>query len=265
MLLAHRASPTTKNAAGKGPLDIAAEKGHQDVVQLLQGAMITPREAVYKGRSSFVIQGDNKLVAQSRTGSVITRREFLTLLRTDKDFRGDLHQSLRALATKAAGAGNPVSWECAPFSPVLLDTPWECVMLKPPYPPAGAFGKLGYGALTRGIIDGSAFATGSNMYLKTKPGSSVAFHTLNSSTRRLVVPRRKRGLPSDRRYYHIGTWLQEADADECEALWQLVADEAWTKVDAAQTFWLSTDGFSVAWLHVRLDEGPYIRHPDYKP
>ena len=49
-----------------------------------------------------------------------------------------------------------------------------------------------------------------------RPGDSVAFNTLNSTTRRLVVPRRKDGVANDARYYHIGMFLEQADDDEAD-------------------------------------------------
>ena len=79
------------------------------------------------------------------------------------------------------------------------------------------------------------------------------------------MPRRKDGVANDARYYHIGMFLEQADDDEADNLWKLVGAEADVKVQSREAFWLSTDGFSVPWLHVRLDEGPYIHHPEYKP
>lgn len=67
-----------------------------------------------------------------------------------------------------------------------------------------------------------------------------------------------------RQYAHIAGFVRNAPDAQIEAFWQLVGRE-FEKATGPANKWLSTAGFGVNWLHVRIDKRPkYYRHKAYK-
>lgn len=67
-----------------------------------------------------------------------------------------------------------------------------------------------------------------------------------------------------RQYAHIAGFVRSAPNEQIEAFWQLVGQEFEKAIGPANK-WLSTAGFGVNWLHVRIDKRPkYYRHTPYK-
>ncbi|MCE7996859.1 MAG: hypothetical protein HEP71_33165 [Roseivirga sp.] len=67
-----------------------------------------------------------------------------------------------------------------------------------------------------------------------------------------------------RQYAHIAGFVRNAPDEQIKAFWQLVGQE-FEKSIGPENKWLSTAGFGVSWLHVRIDQRPkYYRHKAYK-
>jgi hypothetical protein len=89
--------------------------------------------------------------------------------------------------------------------------------------------------------------------------SVVRFDNLGGDAE-LVVPC---PVADDDAYVHLARFVREAPADQQRALWHEVGLAMERRVDD-RPVWLSTAGGGVAWLHVRLDDGPkYYAHTPY--
>ncbi|KAI9005222.1 hypothetical protein BC832DRAFT_476613 [Gaertneriomyces semiglobifer] len=82
-----------------------------------------------------------------------------------------------------------------------------------------------------------------------------------SSDAKLVAPTQDPSTP-EKTYSHIATFSRFAPVPQQLALWSEAAsvllDEY--KSDANKTFWLSTSGLRVPWLHPRIDTRPKHIH-----
>lgn len=66
------------------------------------------------------------------------------------------------------------------------------------------------------------------------------------------------------RYAHIAGFVRYAPEEQILTFWKLAGQEFQNVIDA-QNRWLSTAGFGVNWLHVRIDTRPkYYRYKPYK-
>ena len=82
----------------------------------------------------------------------------------------------------------------------------------------------------------------------------------------LIVPCPHNGI-SNQSYAHISKFVREIPAEQVNKLWQTVATQTLTRIQAApeKALWVSTSGLGVSWLHVRLDSTPkYYNHHPYK-
>ena len=65
-------------------------------------------------------------------------------------------------------------------------------------------------------------------------------------------------------YTHLANFIRMAPDEQVDAFWEKVGD-AISDLVADRPRWLSTAGFGVFWLHVRLDTRPkYYKHHPYK-
>ena len=98
-------------------------------------------------------------------------------------------------------------------------------------------------------------------YEKDLDGNGVvAFPNLRGDAT-LVVPC---PVGEDNAYTHVAAFVRKAPEKQVHALWQMVGDMISDVVNDRPT-WLSTAGFGVFWLHVRLDTRPkYYRYKPYK-
>jgi len=195
------------------------------------------------GNISFAML-DNAMSGMTSEGDALSNRMFIQRLTNDASFRLRFSQALNTMMQRTGGTA--VFWECARFTPATMNQPWECRVER---------AKALEG---RATPDGMAFET---HFKNTDHGTSIAFDNLGNDAR-LVSPRRKHNDTTfDTRYSHLAAFLDKAEDDELDSLWQTVGTEATTKMDAQESFWLSTDGRGVNWLHIRLDNefGKYIK------
>lgn len=87
-----------------------------------------------------------------------------------------------------------------------------------------------------------------------------AFANLSGNAQ-LIAPSIK-GKP--RQYAHIAGFVRNAPPEQLIVFWKLVGQE-FQKSIGPESKWLSTAGFGVNWLHVRIDSRPkYYRFKPYK-
>jgi hypothetical protein len=89
---------------------------------------------------------------------------------------------------------------------------------------------------------------------------AIAFPNLGKNAR-LIAPAIS-GKP--RQYAHISGFVRNAPEAQLLYFWQLVGSEFKNAINEDYR-WLSTAGFGVSWLHVRIDTRPkYYRYKAYK-
>ncbi len=89
---------------------------------------------------------------------------------------------------------------------------------------------------------------------------AVAFPNLGKNAQ-LIAPAMS-GKPG--RYAHVAGFVRYAPREQILAFWKLVGREFQKSIGAPKK-WLSTAGFGVSWLHVRIDTRPkYYRYKPYK-
>ena len=170
-----------------------------------------------------------------------TWRDAITALRTSPDARRALTDILRADPADA------FLFETRPTRrSQAARTPFEFVLL--PAPP-----------LARAAPDPHAFAA------HFRPGARAATFPNLSGSATLIAPS-PAGLPTPGAGTHLAAFARQAPDAHLDALWQhtAAAVEMWW-LERADPVWLSTHGFGVFWLHIRLDRRPkYYRHAPYK-
>jgi hypothetical protein len=191
------------------------------------------------GVSAFIVAADGTMTASTLSGNEMSRRVFVDCLAQEDEwgelFRGDFARSLIAVAQQHADGG-AFFWECASFQPGDLESPFICEILP---------GRLSHEA------DGSSFAEHGIF----DSGSPAAFTNLSGDSM-LIAPRLLSRDADQSKYAHLSAFLSGATAAEVAALWQSVGNTAKRLMDDGQTFWMSTHGGGVPWLHVRLDRRP---------
>lgn len=65
---------------------------------------------------------------------------------------------------------------------------------------------------------------------------------------------------------HLADFIRNANDATLDAFWKRVAQQVWNRMEKkTSTFWLSTSGLGVTWLHVRIDDYPkYYNYVAYK-
>ncbi len=131
-------------------------------------------------------------------------------------------------------------WETPPITTATAKRAFEFVLLDSPYlardPDPSAFAEHFAGA-----------------------GSQTVVEFPNLGNDAIMVAPRPDSL-SD--YGHLAAFLQNSAATQRYSLWQLVATAMQRRL-SMKPVWLSTAGGGVAWLHVRLDDGP--KYYGYEP
>lgn len=142
-------------------------------------------------------------------------------------------------------AGSPYTafrWETPPVTAATSARPFEFVTLDSP-------------ALAS-RTDRTAFAD----HFAATHESVTAFANLGGDAV-LVVPC---PVADDAAYGHLAAFVRFAPEEQRHAFWQAVGDAMARRMNA-KPVWLSTAGYGVAWLHVRLDDRPkYYGHAAYK-
>ena len=150
-------------------------------------------------------------------------------------------------AFTAALADAPLAgyrWETPPITAATVDRPFEFVLLA-----ADGFG-------TR--PDGKPFA---DAFAIAGGAEAVAFPNLGRDAI-LVVPCRTAGPAVA--YAHLAAFVRRAGDAQRIALWRVVAGAVRGRL-GDRPLWLSTAGYGVAWLHVRIDDRPkYYGHAAYR-
>lgn len=177
--------------------------------------------------------------AGDKTGPLLTRMEAMALFRDDDDF-------CRAFSSALANAPmEAFFWETPPFFRQTIDQPFECVLTRSP-------------ALARQGQDTWPFAA---QISGAGAGDVVVFPNIGGDAD-LVVP-----CDTDCKtdYTHLASFLRTAPESQVRELWRRVAETAEAWLAEERTFWVSTSGLGVAWLHVRIDTRPkYYSHAPYR-
>jgi len=101
-------------------------------------------------------------------------------------------------------------------------------------------------------------------HLRTIPKDEVGcvFTNLGGDST-LIAP--KGLVPGSNVYGHLAAFARRAPKDQQLKFWKLATKTLWNKLkhDKNKTWWFSTDGSDVAWLHVRIDPRP--KYYDYQP
>jgi len=83
----------------------------------------------------------------------------------------------------------------------------------------------------------------------------------------LVAPKPPHEYRYQRYFSHLATFMQNADKKRVDEFWQKVGETGLDLMnkDPTRTFWMSTSGRGVSWLHLRFDTRPkYYQHAPYK-
>lgn len=78
----------------------------------------------------------------------------------------------------------------------------------------------------------------------------VSFFNLDKSSI-LISPK-----SDGKNYKHLYSFLVNSTKDKIAELWYLVSKEAKKLVDSGTNVWISTSGYGVGWLHIRIDQKP---------
>lgn len=166
----------------------------------------------------------------------ITCHRFLTLLKTSEEFRNFYNKYL------AVSKFDAFFWENKPIAKHTLQNIYECNLINSDY-------------LAERLPD---FQTFSTRFKNDK--SAVSFPNLGGDAQLIVpCPQKNHSV-----FTHIGSFVREADREQVNAFWKLVAKEALNCI-GTEPSWLSTSGLGVFWLHVRIDSFPkYYQTEEYK-
>ncbi len=133
-------------------------------------------------------------------------------------------------------------WEVPCVRSSTLTQPFECVLLDSP----GLIGRL----------DASSFAR----QFQNANDNVVAFQNLGGDAT-LIVPC---PIADTSAYGHLASFVRAAPATQQSLLWTMVGSAMLNRI-GDKPLWLSTAGFGVSWLHVRLDIRPkYYGFDPYK-
>ncbi len=177
-----------------------------------------------------------KLWAVSQ-GTPITRAEFLAALEDAPEFR------LAFNAALAAQEFGSFFWETPLLGAENLSEPFECVLVQ-----------------SDGLAERQADEHSFARYFEGGARDVVVIDNLGGDAR-LVVPGK---LAAAEIYTDIASFTRHAPEAQRDALWQVTARATKERLKERKV-WLSTSGWGVAWLHIRLDDRPkYYTHQAYK-
>ncbi|GAB5525323.1 MAG: hypothetical protein Roseis2KO_31950 [Roseivirga sp.] len=166
----------------------------------------------------------------------MTNREFTALLSTSEDFIMFFNDLLKA------SSFNGYFWEVKPVNEQSLDQAFEFVLVEST-------------RIAQKKPDPRPF-----MEHLDKAVQAAAFPNLGRNAQ-LIAPAIS-GSPKE--YTHIAGFVRHAPEVQILTFWQLVGQE-FGKSIGPENRWLSTAGFGVNWLHVRIDTRPkYYRYQPYK-
>ena len=165
-------------------------------------------------------------------------RDVISLWRDDGGFRDFF------AATLATSPYDAFFWEMPPLDAGALAREFECAII-----PSGA--------LARMHADDTAFA---EHLLGAEPVS--VFSNLGGDAL-LIAPRKIGDVDC---YGHIASFVRRAPQEQIHALFHCLAIEIEKRLAASrERAWVSTSGFGVPWVHVRLDRRPkYYQYDPYK-
>ncbi len=167
---------------------------------------------------------------------VLTNREFIASLSTSEDFILFFNHLLKASSYTG------YFWEVKPVNEQTLDQPFEFVLVES-------------ARIAQKKPDPRPF-----MEHLDKVSLAAAFPNLGKNAQ-LIAPAIS-GNP--KQYAHIAGFARHAPDAQVLAFWQLVGQE-FEQAICPENKWLSTAGFGVNWLHVRIDALPkYYRYQPYK-
>jgi len=154
---------------------------------------------------------------------------------------------VHVLASSAFGA---FRWETPPVNLATASQPFEFVLLNSPG--------------LQGTPDPEPFSK----HFPQATDGVVSFPNLSGSSF-LIAPIPVVGPLA---YGHLADFVRNAPEEQVHALWKCVGHEMHDKLRskswfwrAAKPIWLSTAGYGVSWLHVRLDSRPkYYGYAPYK-
>lgn len=166
----------------------------------------------------------------------LTNREFLNLLSTSDTFINFFNDILKDSVFEG------YFWEVKPINEQSLDDSFEFVLIE-----------------SAGIAQKRPDPRPFLEHLEKEQYAST-FTNLGKNAQ-LIAPAIM-GKP--RQYAHIAGFVRNAPLEQILAFWRLVGLE-FQNLIGADNKWLSTAGFGVSWLHVRIDSRPkYYRFKPYK-
>ncbi len=187
------------------------------------------------------IRADAIKLTAKLDGQPITQSQFLDNLENAESFRTAFNDTL---AMQDFGS---FFWEMPHLTGQNLGDPFECMLLES-------------NGLAKRQPDQNSFAR----YFSnapTKPAQSVITIDNLGGDARLVIPA---ALTDPQIYTDIASFTRHAPPAQRDALWQATA-RATKATIKERNLWLSTSGWGVAWLHIRLDQRPkYYTHKAYK-
>ena len=181
--------------------------------------------------------GTNPLtrLAFSNQGYPMTFREVLEELRDSQEGRLRFVEALKRLKSSA------YFFELPALSQATVDLPFEAMVVDGP-------------PLQKRVQNPAPFAE----HFKTKDWA-VAFRNLSGDAE-LIAPTPRVDLPV---YAHLAAFVLGAPEEQVIGFWRLAAEKALDKL-SDKSFFLSTAGLGVPWLHLRLDNRPkYYRYEPY--
>lgn len=180
------------------------------------------------------------LLALNKAGHPLSFFDALTLLAKDPTFRKFYWQTI------LTHGGNGCLWEHPRLSPASAEEPYECV-------------------ITRTESFARFTATPNRFRAKMNPDANVSAFSNLGKDGLLIIPNEPvaDGSVNCR---DLVSFCQTASDDWLHEFWERVGQEALSALaENSSRQFLSTHGFGVLWLHVRLEERPkYYRYAGYR-
>lgn len=191
-------------------------------------------------KSTSPLSPDQDHLTLSQDGQALTFRQVLNLWAEDEGFRKFYWQTL------IEHGGNGCLWEHPRLTQTSADEPYECVIIR-----TESFARF--------------TATPDRFRTKMDTGTRVSSFQNLGRDGLLIVP----NMPGDDATVNcrdLVSFCRTAPDDWLHEFWKTVGLEALNALttDSPRQF-LSTHGFGVLWLHVRLEERPkYYRYASYR-
>lgn len=172
----------------------------------------------------------------SENNEVLSNQQFLSCLQHSEPFIRFFNELLQSSEFEG------YFWETKPVNEHTLNSPFEFVLVESK-------------RIAQKRPDPRPF-----MEHLTQAHLAAAFSNLGRNAQ-LIAPAIS-GNP--KQYAHIAGFVRHAPQEQILAFWQLVGQE-FQQAIGRENKWLSTAGFGVNWLHVRIDTHPkYYRHQPYR-